>query len=816
MADGVGEAKGLTRRTVLRRSAASAAVLATADVARASAAAPGRVDIVGGHVLVRSARLDVVFDGTSGGIRSVRNRVTGHQLLAAAANPPLPWRMTSQQGAPAFTPQAFSYQVSRDQSAVVLRWKTGVGKSRVEVRASVNESGELELWPAFHGDDGVLPPRTWTYPLLSGLATLSGGGAADRLIYPRGAGYLIDRPFSASSLTATTEYPDGFGSTMQVMGYFEADQGGFYFAAHDPLSTRKSIHFSQAEASYEHHGWDLREGEDMDLGFPLVLGSLQRGDWFEVAERYRRWALAKAPWMRQGPKWRRKDRDFARWLHEEVGIVVWGAPSGVDWSPWYRFYAKAAGTPIQVVPAYDWSATRPWQLGFEGYFPANFHPENVKAWKGHRVTPYENDLFISKSAHAFETDWLPNALNPPITFSMSFFRQTFPDPATTTGGTADERILSDVFYFLCPVTPSQKSLHVFRDKTLAVEDGVDGITYDISFGNPAAWMFCDRTEHGHTPGTGRWIIDHCKENAHRSREAMRAVLHRYPPLGTETICECVIDVVDYQQSRALAGPQTTFEGRATTARDPYERPPGKGIELVPFFEAVYHDHGPVIQDGWGQLSVQHGEIFYWIASRVALEWGGLYELNYEYGWPEALPDHEGEPEASFTPYDGAYYTTDHAPELDPDKAAFLGQIAAARTGFGNPWLAYGRVARPTGAASPTVTLDYHHTHDWFKADRTIAGAWDVPQLLESAWFDPRGRLGLFFVNLAKEGDLPVTVDVDAGERWGTSLRGARIRVETAEDDAPAAKLGRVGPDNHVRFSLTLPPRRIALVSVERP
>jgi hypothetical protein len=194
-----------------------------------------------------------------------------------------------------------------------------------------------------------------------------------------------------------------------------------------------------------------------------------------------------------------------------------------------------------------------------------------------------------------------------------------------------------------------------------------------------------------------------------------------------------------------------------------------------------------------------------------LKWGGIYELNYEYGWPEALPDHTGQPQASFTPYDGAYYTTDHAPELDPDKAAFLGQIAAARTGFGNPWLGYGRVARATGVASPTVTLDYHHTHDWFKADRTISGTWDVPQLLESAWFDPAGRLGLFYVNLAADGDLPVEVDVDAGSLWDADLRGARITVHTAAGDGD--RLGRVGLDNRVRFSHTLPPRIITLIAV---
>jgi len=95
--------------------------------------------------------------------------------------------------------------------------------------------------------------------------------------------------------------------------------------------------------------------------------------------------------------------------------------------------------------------------------------------------PWRNHIPISayvKSAKDFDTQWAPNELNPPILFAMDPFRQTRPDDAT--GGTPDERILSDVFHFLCPVTAPQKALHVFRDRGLAAEGFVDGITYDIS------------------------------------------------------------------------------------------------------------------------------------------------------------------------------------------------------------------------------------------------------------------------------------------------------------------------------------------------
>jgi hypothetical protein len=336
--------------------------------------------------------------------------------------------------------------------------------------------------------------------------------------------------------------------------------------------------------------------------------------------------------------------------------------------------------------------------------------------------------------------------------------------------------------------------------------------YDISFGNPAEWMFCDRTQHGHPPGWGRWMIDGYIDMARRSKMAMSKALGRYAAQGTETVMECVIDVVDFFQSRMVAGPQTTFEGRPQTGGLPFEKPPGQGVEAVPFFPAVYHDYGPVLEDGWGQLSVQHGEIFYWVASRVVLVFGGVYELNYEFGWPEKVPGWDGTPPATFTPYDGAYWEAIDPPAFDPHKAEFLGEVARARTGFGNPWLGYGRLVRPAGVAAATkkITLDYNHYADWLQPTEHRSGTWDVPQLMEAAWIDPRGRLGLFFVNLSKDENLHVSVDVDALRHWGTDHRGRRLVKLTS---GGREVIGRVGRDNHVRFSLTLPPRKVTLVAV---
>ena len=62
-----------------------------------------------------------------------------------------------------------------------------------------------------------------------------------------------------------------------------------------------------------------------------------------------------------------------------MGLSVWGGPSSLDWSPWYRFYADASGTPLHIAAGWDWPASRPHTVGYEGWFPASFHPANRAA-----------------------------------------------------------------------------------------------------------------------------------------------------------------------------------------------------------------------------------------------------------------------------------------------------------------------------------------------------------------------------------------------------------------------------------------------------
>ena len=819
----------VTRRTfVLGTALAGTSAIAAPAAARKKPvkrrprrpAGPPTFTVRDGNLTGDNGRVAIVIDGGSGGIRSVANRLTGQQLLAEPAHAPAPWRMESQsQAGPQFTPQAFSHQILAGGQEALLRWATGVEGVSVEARVVLHRGGDLELWPRVVNDGPAAPPASLTYPLLLAVRELSPDGADDELIHPGfSTGYLYRKPFVRTVPNVSEFYPDGYsGLSMQAMGYYTRGKGGFGLASHDPYATAKYIHFARDEISWRHVSWDLRNGADLDLAYPVVVAPMVRGDWYEVAEHYRTWALQQ-PWCAAGPKHSRRDDQFARWLHEEVGLTLWAVPSQADWTPWIDFYGEMAGTKLQIIPAYDWSATRSWQKGFDGYFPAKFHPNNLKAFAKHRVMPYMNPLFVSEQAKDFVTLWEPNGLsplNPPEnTFPLGIFCYTTrPRADEAKSGQADPRVAADLVHFMCPTTPAQKRRHEWRDRTLIEETGFDGVQYDIGIGNPENWDSCDNASHGHPPGRGRWMNDHYLENTRRSKQAMSQVLGRYAAQGNEVINETDIGLIDCFFSRVVAGPHTVAEGRNNYNGQPFETEPGGPIEAVPFWDAVYHDHGPVRQDGYAQLNPGYGDAFYWIAARQVLLFGGLLDLDYNVYWPEAFPGYTGSPEATYTPYDGGYWTPYKTPEFDKGKGAYVREVAQARTTFGNPWLAYGRVARPAGVRSPTIGLGYGNHRDVYPENNLAAnGTWHVPQVLEAAWFDKHDRLGLFFSNLA--GDKPYTlhVDVDARERWGQDMRGRRLRLAGTDGERI---IGKVGRDNHVRFTIELAPRKVVCVAVLR-
>lgn len=757
-----------------------------------------------GSILGTSDALHLVIDGSTGGISKIENAATNQVLLEAES--PLPWRLTplgrtdalfGARPRPSFafssiTPSGFQATVTDD--AVHLRWSTtdpGIG---VEADLSFDEGGSLEMRARVRVDDGTEPPADLTYPILSGIRALS--HADDVLVFPAHSGWLIRRPLGRP-FPVSGPYPDGYqGCSMQFMAYFADGAGGFYLATHDPHSTAKTFSFS-SEASITHDNWDLRAGTTMDLDYPVVIAALRRGDWYEASEIYRRWVTTNAPWY-TGP---RRDRDGGRWLRDEVTCSIWCTPSVPDWSRWYRFYADELGSPLHIVAGWEWPATRPHTVGKEGWFPARFHPNNVEAWRGHHVTPYMNDWFISPAAEGFIDRWEPELVMPHRFFTFSVFTAPASGQLQDAYPTTDPRVVTDNPFYLCPSSAAQRELHAWRDMRLVRDHGCDGSFYDISSGNPLLFSRCLRRDHDHPPGRGRHLISALEDVNRASKDLVREQTGRYLVQGVETIIENIAASMDFYVSRAAGGPMGFLE---TDTQGP-EEPPGVGRELIPLFQSVYHDIGPVHEDGWIRLVEEEGELFYWVAARIYIQWGGLMSIHFPITPPERPPGHDGGAEAFG--WGGQHQTFTELGELDRNKSAFLAELGRARTTFANAYLGYGRMTRPPTFRNASIDLFFDQELPGSKVFRNT-GTWTVPQVTCGAWIDDReNSLGLVFVNLHALHDAEIALDTDIEQTWGMALRGD-VRVVTAD-----AVSERGGSDGRLAVTVALPPRKVVVVEV---
>lgn len=749
-------------------------------------------------------RLRVEIDGLTGAIRQVENLHTGQRLLTGEPGDAWRLRLWEADGARirhgvAATVAPPSPSVTATAKGLSVTWTTDAG-FEVHVEIRLPSGGHLELWPRVAVGPDVRQPLSLTYPILGPLRELSPSGSEDRLILPAHSGIQLRRPFAAGSLTRP--YPDGYdGCSMQFLAYFAEATGGFYVAAHDPHSTWKHLRFGEDELSIEHEAWDRRAGVPLDLGYPVVVAPMTIGDWHEAADHYRAWALS-APWCCPGDgELPSTDRAARAWLHEEVGLALWGPPSSIDWSAWYRHYAETVGTPLHINAGWDWPASRPPTVGRDGWFPARFHPANVEAWQGHRVTPYLNDLFVSAASEDFAERWEPHLVYPYATFQWARFADNEEDLDGDV--VSDPAVTTNVDFFACPATAAQQQLHAWRDARLVADHGFDGVCYDISSGNPRLASRCWRTEHGHPPGRGRHMIEAYDRMNRMSKAVARDATGRYLVQGVETIIENIIGSVDFYVARAAAGPLGGLETWTLGAEDE----PGTGQELIPLFDAVYHDVGPVREDGWLTLAVEQGDLFYWIAARIVLQWGGLLSLHYAINPPERIPGHVGP--AELIDWGGARRRFEDLPVPDPAKASFAEELAHARTALATAYLGHGRLLRPASFATDRIQLAFERRLPRRRGFQ-VAGSWSVPAVVHGAWQAPDGAIGLVFVNLDAGAARTVSLHADLDRIASLDRRGRAVHRRTRREEVV---IGSVGTDNQVAVDLELEPQQVTLLEV---
>lgn len=659
---------------------------------------------------------------------------------------------------------------------LTLRWRcagditvtalvaAGDDGASVAIRLSVENRGERAIV-------GV------EYPVLGGLTRISSDGSADRLVHPYATGFMVHDPFGSFTPDKPglryVPYPEGFsGATAQFFTYYADKQAGFTISTLDGDFAGKWLNFYKAEggfleASVIHGNEAVVPGGGFEVGYPTEIALLDEPSWYTAADRYKRWAVSQR-WCRGGLREQRAAAGPGARLYNQVGAATFGIDARYDRSQWIRAYREHVGTPLLHVLGPDWPKI-PRDYGrtdgpgpLEEWFPTAFDPNNITAIGDgdDLMTPFEFDYLFPEP----KADSLPDG-------AAAF--QQFPQLKRS----FDEYR----FPFLCPTTESAKQLHIDRDAALAAGEPVDGVYYDISANN--ILRACTHPEHDHPPGSAARLTNAYRDTYAATRAAMEKAGGRPVLLGTEMINEVFVDLIDFYQARAGAQPAAAFEGGPLRHLITSGR-----AELVPVFAYLYHEYGPVRLDGWGKVVAELGELFYTIVARVYL-WGGLFEINAEFSPMEVINGRENPP---------AEHYVDFAPRgfaFDTDRAAYIRQFAAVRTGLGRPYLAFGRMLRPPefAAASYTATwFSYNCPTAW--AEYEDHGELRVPSVIASAWAAQDGSVAWFFANTSGV-EQQIRAYGDRA-RFGLPETGRlRIRITVGEkgseayaDDAPTVDI----------------------------
>jgi hypothetical protein len=351
-------------------------------------------------------------------------------------------------------------------------------------------------------------------------------GSNATVLYPQGPGELQrgvwDRRFNFHG-----NYPGGWCSMQFMVAYREGrNPTGLYVAMHDPWGSVKDMTIESDPAThvlrlgYDHpapnvglagNGWAL-EGE--------AVWQVLRGDWFDAAMIYKRWAQREAKWW---PRLARDGRaDTPRWMRE---LNAWAMTGGKpdECVPAVKQFREFLGVPVGF-HWYNWHQI-PFDNDYPHYFPAkDGFTQGVAELEaaGVFVMPYINGrLWDSHDRGAEDFEFSKVAL-------AAVTKQEDGSPYLETYGSKETNGEPVRLGVMCPATPLWQNTVSNIVLRLLRECRTSAVYIDQVAAAPPK-LCLDRT-HGHPLGGGHWW----NEGYWRMLEAIR----RAKPPGTALTTEC--------------------------------------------------------------------------------------------------------------------------------------------------------------------------------------------------------------------------------------------------------------------------------------
>jgi hypothetical protein len=511
------------------------------------------------------------------GLLSICDRRRGQEFLKGNPAAASFWQVSVKRGEAgrSYSNVGRPGQVVAKSGGLSFVWE---GPPRVVVRASLR-SGEalLRMRLSAQAQDSAEGLVNVVFPAVDGVLPLTDGAAQDHILDTWALGELRPSPL-VSGKAVPIEYPNG----MQFTALY-GEGRGLYVAEEDPQAHRKTLAWtSQSETgtlqftiSHPVLGWAGPQGVPTYASPGDVVIGPFRGDWYDAAQLYRKWALT-APWCAKGPIHSR--RDYPKWLADAPYWTIGdlGDEAGIQRETDKLTFFGGPG----VIHAYGYYFPQHQDDRYPEMFPPKLGSEGLKEavrelqQRGAHLVPYVNGQLWDQDTESYRTEQAENATLRWPGGGMKVH--------TSYGG-------GQALVSMCPGSRQWRDKLTALSREIVGRYGFDGVYYDFLTIHTDD---CTNPEHGHPLGGGNFWTAAVRDLYGHIRTELKKIRPDVMLTGEDN-AEWVIDLLDTALSLGKVGTP------------------------APAYQAVYHGYtlvyggqmnqtDPCIQGRWWLLGNQNG------------------------------------------------------------------------------------------------------------------------------------------------------------------------------------------------------------------
>lgn len=686
------------------------------------------------QVIVESAYLRIGFGKANGELWEFTDLKTGLNFVGSAGVRSSLWQIDLAPGSPTPTirpSQAKSFRiewVDRDKLAARLIWDRfdipAAHDLKVIAIVRLRRDNPTSEWHIELEGVTSINIASIRFPRVMGIASQPN----EKLAVPVWMGQLASYPrtllwkssarivqdwdvYEAASHRWEWPYPGTL--SLQCLALYQHRGPGLFFSCDDTAAFRKAFAFWSADSgTLNYEVTHYPEGQSTNranysLPYDAILGTFS-GDWITAAEQYRTWGTEQY-WAKQS----RLQRGLVpEWLLN-TGMWVWNrGPSDGVTSP-ALVLQRELGLPVSVF--WHWWHGCAYDAGFPEYLPpregaeafkralARAHASNVHAivYMNQRLWGMTTKSWTERGAERFAVKGIDGKVAPEI-------YNTFTNQACAS---------------MCIATPFWRNTYASIAEEAIRDLDVDGIYMDQACSS----LLCYDPTHGHPLGGGTFWMKGFQLLARDIRE--RTVGTKDVLLAGEGSGEAWLPHLDLMLTLQVS-------------RERYALP-ADGWEVIPFFQAVYHEYG-VTYGNYSSLSLPpYDEL--WPAEFAPLEPLKLLEKKYsqQFFLEQARSFAWGvQPTiANFLPQ--------HLEER-AEETGYMIKLSKIRYGA-LKYLLYGTFLRPPRVRVPEIEIDLSRLSIYAgQREGVRSGRNRYPAVVTGAWKARDGNVGIALVSISRE------------------------------------------------------------------